>query len=246
VGIAVVGTLTSLPIRRTGIAVPDLPLRASSFGVDRSTVEMLRQNRQVFVVLMISCLFWFLGSMVTSAVNAYGRLQLGLNDLYTSLLVAVLAVGIAIGCVLAGVLSKGRVSFGLVNRASWGMCGALALLCVVPHLGLATAPAGWLSGGLLLLLGVAAGLFAVPLQVYLQAKPPAEQKGRMIGTMNLFNWIAILIAAGAYGACSWIFTLAPESPDAAPRSIIAWTFALLAGMMLPVAIWFHPQDEALE
>ena len=177
VAIAILGTLTSLTIRRTGIAVPDLPLRASSFGVDRNTLVMLREHRQMLVVLLISCLFWFLGSMVTTTVNAYGRLQLGLGDLYTSLLAAVLAVGIAVGCVLAGVFSKGRVSFGLVNRASWGICGALLLLSGVPLLGLETAAAGWLSGLLLLLLGVAAGLFAVPLQVYLQAKPPIRRGG---------------------------------------------------------------------
>lgn len=244
--IAVIGTLTSLTIRKTAIAVPDLPIRPSSFGIDRNTLAMLRDNRRMLTVLLISCLFWFLGSMVTTTVNAFGRLQLGLGDLYTSLLAAVLAVGIAVGCVLAGAFSKGRVRFGLVNRASWGICGALLLLAGVPMLELDAAAAGWLSGALLVALGIAAGLFAVPLQVYLQAKPPADQKGRMIGAMNLINWIAILISAPIYAACSWLFTLPPESVDGPPRSIIAWTFAILAAMILPVSIWFQPQDETLE
>ena len=39
------------------------------------------------------------------------------------------------------------------------------------------------------------GLFIVPLQVFMQARPPEDQKGRMIGAMNLVNWIAILFAA---------------------------------------------------
>jgi acyl-[acyl-carrier-protein]-phospholipid O-acyltransferase/long-chain-fatty-acid--[acyl-carrier-protein] ligase len=98
---------------------------------------------------------------------------------------------------------------------------------------------------LLLLLGIAAGLFAVPLQVYLQAKPPADQKGRMIGTMNLFNWVAILLAAAAYGGCSWLFTIPAETPGVEARSIINWTFAILAGLLVPVLLWFRPQDEAL-
>lgn len=245
VGIAIVGTLTALPIRRTPVAEPGLRLSVTSFGVDRNTVEMLRHDRTILEVLVVSSLFWFLGGVVTATVNAYGKLQLGLDDLRTSLLVAALGVGIAVGCALAGVVSKGRVDFGLVHRASWGMCTALAVLCAIPHLGLPAASAGWLSGALLTLLGVAAGLFAVPLQVYLQAKPPADQKGRMIGTMNLFNWIAILLAAGAYWGCSHLFTLPPPVTGEPPRSVIGWTFAILAALVLPVALWFRPRDEPL-
>lgn len=244
--IAVVGTLTSLFVRRTPIAAPGLKLTAASFGVDRNTWAMLKAQRTVFVVLLVSSLFWFLGGVVTSTVNTFGKLQLGLNDLYTSLMVAALGIGIAVGCVLAGVLSKGRIDFGLVNRGSWGMFVALVALTLLPQLGLGAAAVGWLAGALLTALGVSAGLFAVPLQVYLQTKPPAGQKGRMIGTMNLFNWVAILLAAGSYWLCSWLFTLPAAAVGGQPRSIISWTFAVLAALILPVAVWFRPADEALE
>jgi acyl-[acyl-carrier-protein]-phospholipid O-acyltransferase/long-chain-fatty-acid--[acyl-carrier-protein] ligase len=119
------------------------------------------------------------------------------------------------------------------------------MLSAAPLIGLSGEATGWLSAVLLLGLGVAAGLFAVPLQVYLQAKPPADQKGRMIGTMNLFNWVAILLAAAAYGVCSWLFTIPAETPGGEARSIIHWTFAILAGLLVPVLIWFRPQDESL-
>jgi len=243
--LAVVGTLTSLLIRRTPVAQPGLRFSAASFGVDRNMIQMLRTNRTIFWVLIVSSLFWFLGGVVTSAVNTYGKAQLHLGDLATSLLVATLGVGIAIGCLLAGVFSKGRVSFALVHRATLGMAAALLLLCGTPLLGLSANVTGWISASWLLLLGVAAGLFAVPLQVYLQAKPPADQKGRMIGTMNLFNWIAILLAAAAYGICSWLLTLPPETEGGETRSIINWTFAIMAVLLLPVALWFRPHDESL-
>jgi acyl-[acyl-carrier-protein]-phospholipid O-acyltransferase/long-chain-fatty-acid--[acyl-carrier-protein] ligase len=219
-------------------------LSAASFGVDPGTWRMVRADRTVFWVLIVSSLFWFLGGVVTSAVNNFGKTQLKLGDLRTSLLLTMLAVGIAIGCAIAGVISKGRVTLALVRKATWLMAAALVLLCAAPQLEMSTTATAWMSAGLLLLLGMAAGMFAVPLQVYLQAKPPADQKGRMIGTMNLFNWIAILLAAAAYGGCSWLFTI-KETPDAEPRSMIHWTFALLAAMLIPVLLWFRPQDEAL-
>ena len=43
--------------------------------------------------------------------------------------------------------------------------------------------------------GFFAGLFALPVQVYLQSRPPQNIKGRVIGAMNLINWIAIVFAA---------------------------------------------------
>ena len=48
------------------------------------------------------------------------------------------------------------------------------------------------------LIGFFAGLFCLPVQVYLQARPPRQLKGRVIGSMNLINWAAILLAAGYY------------------------------------------------
>ena len=50
----------------------------------------------------------------------------------------------------------------------------------------------------MLVLGAFTGLFAVPLQVFMQARPPKDKKGRMIAVMNQANWIGIIIAAGLY------------------------------------------------
>ena len=57
-------------------------------------------------------------------------------------------------------------------------------------------PAG--SSVMLIILGISAGLFTVPLQAYLQARTPREHKGRVIGAMNLLNWIGIASAGGVY------------------------------------------------
>jgi len=88
----------------------------------------------------------------------------------------------------------------------------------------------WLA---LLLLGVWGGFFAVPLQVLLQSRPPEDQKGRMIGTMNLINWIGIVFSAGFYHLGS------------AHLPAISWIFAALAALMLPVAMFYRPKDSEL-
>ncbi|MFN9969149.1 MAG: hypothetical protein ACK58T_04550, partial [Phycisphaerae bacterium] len=52
---------------------------------------------------------------------------------------------------------------------------------------------------LMIALGASAGIFVVPIQVRIQQSPPIEQKGRVIGVMNLFNWIGILLSAAFLG-----------------------------------------------
>ncbi len=245
IALAVLGTLTSLVIRSTPVAHPGLPFCASSLTIDRTTWGMLRSDRTLMGVLLVSSLFWFLGGLLMSTVNAYGKLQLGLKDGPTSLLAASVGVGIAVGCVLAGRLCGQSVRFAIVRRGAWGMALTSGLLCGVYWITSSTELRMWLSALLLTGLGLSAGIFAVPLQVFLQARPPAEQKGRMIGAMNLINWIGILLAAGFYGFCSALFTTAPDAATGEPRSTISWTFAIIAVLLVPIAIWYRPADEPL-
>ena len=245
VAIAVFGTATSFLVRRTPVAQPDLPLTPASFGVDRNTWQMLKGDRPLRIVLLVSCLFWFLGGILVPVVNDFGKSQMGYQDRTTSILAALLGLGIAAGCILSARISRSRVRFGLVKRGAAGICCSLLGLGLLPWSGLSANGVAVGSGVLLILLGVFSGVFVLPLQVFLQARPPAEEKGRMIGTMNLMNWIAILISAAVYRVCSSLFTLPPVVVDGEPRSVISWSFALMALMILPVALLFRLEDEPL-
>ena len=83
-------------------------------------------------------------------------------------------------------------------------------------------------------MGFFAGLFALPVQVFLQSRPPEALKGRVIGSMNLINWIAIILAAGFYflsEKCLEHFGL--------PKFL---TFAATALVLLPIALFYRPKD----
>ncbi len=238
--IAIIGTGTSLVIRRQSAARPDLAFTASALVVRRDTVQMLIGDRPLLRVLSVSCLFWFAGGLVLPAVNAVGLRQLNLDEQtsfeLTSMLQACLGVGIALGCVVAGRLSHGKVAFRL-SRA--GCCGAVVCAVGIWALGLAGERLlnFYTALGLLTLLGFCAGLFAVPLQVFLQSRPPAGQKGRMMGAMNLLNWIGILLSTAFYELC-----VMASARFAWPPSV---TFLVVAAF-LSLALWLVPrQDEPL-
>jgi acyl-[acyl-carrier-protein]-phospholipid O-acyltransferase/long-chain-fatty-acid--[acyl-carrier-protein] ligase len=230
--VAVAGTLTALWVRPTPVAHPGLPFRWSALAIPGETWQLLRRDRLLFRVILVSSLFWFLGGVVQPAVNAFGKLELEVGDLRTSLLLVCVGVGIAAGCALAGKLSARRVSFGLFKLGAWGMVGCLLLLA---GLGRAQEPTPWLEWQcrvVLTLLGVSAGFFSVPLQVFVQTRAPQDQKGRVLGTLNLVNWIGIFLSAGFYGVLAVVF----ESLKVPPSAM----FAATALLLLPVALFFRP------
>jgi acyl-[acyl-carrier-protein]-phospholipid O-acyltransferase/long-chain-fatty-acid--[acyl-carrier-protein] ligase len=233
--IALIGTATSLLVRRTPVADPETPLSASSLAIDRETWNMLMADRTLRGVLLVSSLFWLLGGVTLPALNAFGKIQMGYPDDRTSLLAACVGIGIAAGCAIAGKLSRKRVNFHLATVGAWGMVATFSGMAFLPLLELPAEATEWTARLVLVAVGLFSGMFAVPLQVYLQARPPQDQKGRMIGAMNLVNWIGILMAAGVYFLCTAAFT--PEN--------ISWTFLVLAAAMLPIAAFYRPRDERL-
>jgi acyl-[acyl-carrier-protein]-phospholipid O-acyltransferase/long-chain-fatty-acid--[acyl-carrier-protein] ligase len=91
------------------------------------------------------------------------------------------------------------------------------------------------SGLALVAVGLFAGFFSVPLQVYLQATAPVEQKGRIIGAWNLMNWIGIAGAGVVYSIGHLVLIDWLSLP-------YATLFAFAAILMLPVALFYQPPD----
>jgi acyl-[acyl-carrier-protein]-phospholipid O-acyltransferase/long-chain-fatty-acid--[acyl-carrier-protein] ligase len=227
VSIAVLGTLASLGIARNPPTDPHRPLSARSFSSNLRTLTAIwRTDSLMLHVMLIYSWFWFVGGVTLTAVNAYGRFQLGLNNFETSLLVATTSLGIACGSILVARLSHGKIRMGLVVPALVALAACLCVFAllpvhhpsaddiqrfnqlrlspellesarIIPLAPLATRTCAYI---LCFLLGIAAGLYSVPLLTFLQARPPASEKGRVFAAVNWLNWVFILAAAVSYGA----------------------------------------------
>ncbi|HAW28039.1 MAG TPA: MFS transporter, partial [Planctomycetaceae bacterium] len=102
IGIAVIGTIASFWVRRTPVAHPGLPFSSSALGIDTETRGLLRNDRRLLSVLLISSVFWFVGGIVQPLVNIFGIGQLQISESRTSLMAACMGVGISLGCIVAG------------------------------------------------------------------------------------------------------------------------------------------------
>lgn len=237
VGIAILGTGTALAIRRVQPARPSLQFSAGSLGVPRDVATLFRADRPLLAAVLASTVFWLSAAMVQMAVNALGKNQLNVGNSYTSLMVSCISIGIAVGSVLAGATSRGRFNTRVLWTGLWGMIACLALLAV-------PGPADWHShllgywGSLvtLVVLGGFTGMFAVPLQVFVQSRAPANCKGRVIATQNLFQWVGITASAGLYAGVSAILNRF--------HLPVCGLFAFIALLMFGIAVLYRPRDDA--
>jgi MFS family permease len=260
IGIAVVGTAAACLVRPTPVAEPDLKLTWQAAGIDGDNWRLLQSNRFLLGVLLVSSLFWFVGGVVQASVNSMGEYDLHLTSDRIGILQACMGIGIAFGCVMSGRLSQKRIRFGVVRAGMFGMVvGFPALTAIayfhpgVPavatdattvvadsgHLIFDASTAEWLARGCLIWLGGCAGFFAVPLQVALQSVPPEAQKGRMIGTMNLVNWIGILLSAAFY----FLFEFVRMKLNERGLELnFATVFSALAVIAAVVVVIYRPDD----
>lgn len=234
--VAVLGTTTSLWIRPLSPAKSDLEYNWTCWLIPRDTLRLIWQNRQLLWAMVATTMFWMVGGVVLQTVNALGKSQLGLGELLTSALAASIGLGTAIGCILGGYLSRGRINQSVVTAGAAGTVVTLILMSLPgSHNGHLLGFYGSLP--VLVLLGTFSGMFIVPVQVTLQSVPPPDEKGRMIATMNQFSWVGVILGALLYNACLEVL-----NTNGWPRASI---FAVTALLMLPVALFYRPKDERL-
>lgn len=228
--IAVAGTFVSLWIRPVAVAAPGLGFRPEYLLVPRPMRGLLRRDRPLVGALLASCAFWLIAGLTIQAVNSLCGTQLKMSNTATSWMVSLISIGIAVGGLLAGWLSRFWGDRWVLRIGMWGVVAGCAILSI-------TLPDGRLligRGGLpivLILLGTAAAMFAIPIQVFLQARPPAELKGRMIAVMNQANFFAIVLSGAVYIGLDQLIVATDW-----PRSAL---FAAMAVIFLPVAICYR-------
>jgi len=231
IGVAVCGVGTSLLVERTKAVRPGLPFQLGYLSVPREMRDLLARDRPLNAALWVSSVFWMAAAMVLLAVNSLGKTQFQATELATSVLVGSVSVGIATGSAVAGLVSGGRFHAGLLRTGAWGLFAFMALIALPGprqhHL-----LGYWGSLVCLVVLGGFTGMFAVPLQVLMQLRPPRELKGQMIATMNLLNWTGIVLGGALYQG----ITLALESLRWPP----ATAFLVMAAMLGAVAVLYRP------
>ena len=227
VTIAVLGTLTSLGIARRPASDPERKISLRSFvSVIPTLTNIIRHDPLMFRIMIIYSWFWFVGGVAITAINVIGRFQLGLNNFETSLMISITSIGIAMGSVVVGKLSQGKVRLGLIIPGLVVLVVCLTAFFIIPlysptsddlelinqiknasaeiHKAAQIIPPAptliYVTVSLMLFcLGAASGFYSVPLLTFIQARPPSRDKGKVFAAVNWLNWVFIVASALFYG-----------------------------------------------
>lgn len=173
------------------------------FSSFRGDLREVRRIPALYYTVLGIAWFGFLGSFFLTVIPVFGRDVLALPEERVGVLLAVLSIGVGLGSVLAGRLSRKHVELGLVPLGSLGITLFTLLLAragdghLVPILG---APRGVVIE--LAMLGLTSGFYIIPLNAMLQERAPAGMKGRLVAFSNVLTFTAVLAAA----AMPWFLT----------------------------------------
>ncbi len=234
VGVAGLGWLASLGIRRVSAAAPERPFPVNAAADTWGNLRLLGSDRALLRVALGVMFFWSLAALAQLNVDVYTIQELHLTQAHVGPLLGILALGVGIGSVLAGLWSGGTVELGIVPLGAVGIAVSAMLLSTTVDSYTATAV-------LLFLLGASGGLFDVPLAAFLQHRSPREARGSILAASNFLTFTGMLIVSGVFVAlrshleldASDVFLVA----GAATVPVALYIVLLLPGATLRFLVW---------
>jgi 1-acyl-sn-glycerol-3-phosphate acyltransferase len=210
IGVALLGLAASLAIPRVPAAAPNLKFNWNVISESWRVLKLTARQRAVFNSILGISWFWFFGGVVTAQLPNYTRLFLGGGASVEIMVLALFSIGVGIGSLLCERLSGHKVEIGLVPLGALGMTVFGVLLYFARHTQPAYHELDWWQflqqpgsawiGCDLILIGLFAGFFIVPLFALVQSRTPRGELSRVIAGNNIINAVFLVVAAVfAYG-----------------------------------------------
>lgn len=203
--LAVCGNLISRQIPKVDAGAPETKVNWVPLMDTLAILRLARKQPAVRNAILGISWFWFFGTILTAQLPSYAIVHLGGDETLYLLALALFSIGTGIGSLLCEKLSQRTVEIGLVPFGAIGMtvfCIDLyfARTGLAPVQGLSISaftqqPGSWRIMLDLTLIGLFAGLYAVPLFALVQNRTPKSELSRVIAALNIQNAVFIVSAA---------------------------------------------------
>jgi acyl-[acyl-carrier-protein]-phospholipid O-acyltransferase/long-chain-fatty-acid--[acyl-carrier-protein] ligase len=205
IGLAGLGLLAGLGIDRTAPANPSRRFEWNCLPEFVRYCRLIGGDRALFLTNLGLCYFWFIGVLVLTHVNVWGEHSLGLASADAGWLYVLLSLGIGLGALTAGYLSRGRIEMGLVPM------GGLAMAVFAVPMAVATPRLIWMESFCVFMVGMGGGFFSLPLLAMLQHLADPRDRGGVIAANNIFNSAAMVLASVSLFVLSSVFHLSANA-----------------------------------
>jgi acyl-[acyl-carrier-protein]-phospholipid O-acyltransferase/long-chain-fatty-acid--[acyl-carrier-protein] ligase len=243
-GAAIVGICGIVSAVSGWLAARQIPAAPPAFGAEPPRIRLFHDTIDVvshvtsrpklMLPILATSWFWLFGLIIVSGLPVFAKDVLYANEQVVTMMLALFAIGVGLGSILAEKLLHGEVSARYVPLAAVAMAYFafdlyVASANVAATTDLASVGAFLSRSGswrvMIDLVGVAmaGGLFTVPLYAILQHESEPSHRSRVIAANNIINALAMTAATLAAGALSAYLTMGE-------------LFALCGLCTIPVAI----------
>ena len=136
-------------------------------------------------------LLWLLGGLLQMNVVLHCTRTLGMSNTASSIILSMAAVGIAIGCSVAGKLIENGNKHNFIIGGLGGVAIALTIVLIFK-------PQDWILGALIFGIAFSGGMFQVPCLTIVQSANVGRKLGSMLAYLNLLTFIFVLIGTAIF------------------------------------------------
>lgn len=186
--ISVVGMLASFNIEYTPPAGLQKKMNPVFLVEIYRTLRRAQQENTLFLAVCGSSFFLFAGAFIQLNIIPFTIQSLGLTEIEGGYLFLLTALGIGFGSFLAGKISGESVELGMVPLAGLLMSLCCFILDIFSSQIYVVVPA-------VTLLGIAGGLYLIPMDTFIQVASPNQLRGQVIAATNFLAFLGVLLAS---------------------------------------------------
>jgi len=195
--VALVGLLAAFAIHKSPVPRGTNPFPwLGPVDSVRHALECRRTDKPLFLVILGEAFFYGFSSFAVLAINNLGVGQLGFSKTLTGLLSVALMLGICIGALRAGRREASSWRRWMLP-AGMGMAVGLLLAAMAPLFPSTAARLAFLLP-VFAFAGFCGGFYLIPLVSFIQIKPKATEKGKILGASNFASFSGVALSGLAF------------------------------------------------
>ncbi len=144
------------------------------------------------IIVLGLATFWMIGNFILMNLTVHCDKVLHMTNTQTGIMMDISGLGIGIGSMLTGILSKRKVHLGFTPLGAAGMMICFAILYFLK-------PTGIFFSTIVFLLSFFCGMYMVPLSSWVQHSVEGRLQGDMLAYSNFIIFLLILISAVIFG-----------------------------------------------
>lgn len=167
--------------------------------------------------------FWFVAALIQMNILEHAPNIYNLSNTGTSIVMALVAIGIGMGCFISGALSKAKVELGMVPLGGLGLSILLTIFTTVE---LSLYP----FVVCLFFAAMFSGFYKVPLSAWIQERVEGRKLGRALAYNQLIAFLFILIAAVIFG---YVVNNHGTYAVFAVLAVVSWIMTIITMVNIP-------------